>query len=91
MTSDLQSKCLMENGYVFEGPGRVCTIVIHSQNAGVLTMKDGGSGGTTKIEVGYGSNANFTFLLVVMVCASPRASTSLPPISTASPFSGGNP
>jgi hypothetical protein len=60
MTSDLQSKCLMENGYVFEGPGRVCTIVIHSQNAGVLTMKDGGSGGTTKIEVGYGSNANFT-------------------------------
>jgi hypothetical protein len=22
-------------------------------------MKDGGSGGTTKIEIGYGSNANF--------------------------------
>lgn len=59
MTSDLQSKCMTANGYVFQGPGRVCCIIIHSQNAGVLTMKDGGSGGTTKIEIGYGANANF--------------------------------
>lgn len=47
------------SGTVFAGPGRVCMIIIHSQNAGVLTMKDGGSGGATKIEIGYGSNANF--------------------------------
>ena len=59
MTSDLQSKRMTANGYVFEGPGRVCMIIIHSQNAGVLTIKDGGSGGTTKIEIGYGSNENF--------------------------------
>lgn len=59
MTSDLQSKCMTDNGTVFDGPGRVCMIIIHSQNAGVLTLKDGGSGGTSKIEIGYGSNANF--------------------------------
>ena len=60
MDSDLQSKTLTANGYVFQGPGRVCCIVIHSQLAGVLTMKDGGSGGTTKIEIGYDNATTFS-------------------------------
>lgn len=59
MTSDLQSKCMTANGYVSQGPGRVCCIMIHSQNAGVLQILDGGASGTVKIEIGYGSNANF--------------------------------
>lgn len=60
MTSDLQAARLTANGFVSQGPGRVVCIVVHSQTAGVLTIKDGGSGGTTKIEIGFGTNANFS-------------------------------
>lgn len=63
MTSDLQSKRMTANGYVFEGPGRVTCLIIHSQNAGVVTMRDGGPSGPVKIEIGYGSNANFSIPL----------------------------
>ena len=57
MTSDIQSTCLSANGYISQGPGRVLTIVIHSQTAGLMSLKDGGSGGTAKITIGYDSNA----------------------------------
>ena len=53
MISDLQSKKLIATGTVFAGPGRVVGIFIFSKQEGSLVFKDGGSGGTTKIELAY--------------------------------------
>jgi hypothetical protein len=38
-------------GTVFAGPGRVKGLFIYSKQEGTLILKDGGSGGTSKIDI----------------------------------------
>ncbi len=51
MVSDLQSKKLTATGSVFDGPGRVVGLFIYSKQEGTIVLKDGGSGGTSKIDL----------------------------------------
>lgn len=51
MTSDLQSKKMTGTGTVFAGPGRVKGLFIYSKQEGTLILRDGGSGGTIKIDL----------------------------------------
>ena len=57
---DVKSAHLNASGSVFAGPARVkgFSICATASAAGTLVLKDGGSGGTTLIEVDIPSNSN---------------------------------
>lgn len=57
---DVKSKHLNASGTVFAGPARVkgFSICANASQAGTLMLKDGGSGGTTLIEIDIPSNSN---------------------------------
>jgi len=51
MLSDLESKKMTASGYVFQGPGRVMGIFLYAKQEGTLILRDGGAGGTIKIDL----------------------------------------
>jgi len=60
MQYDVKAKHLNASGSVFAQPARVkgFSICATASTAGTLLLKDGGSGGTTLIEVDIPSNSN---------------------------------
>lgn len=57
---DVKSTHLNASGSIFGGPARVkgFSICATASQAGTLLLKDGGSGGTTLIEIDIPSNSN---------------------------------
>jgi hypothetical protein len=60
MQTDVKSAHLNASGSVFAGRARIkgFTICATASTAGTLLLKDGGSGGTTVIEIDIPSNSN---------------------------------
>jgi len=60
MQTDVKSTHLNASGTVFDGPARIkgFSICATASSAGTLMLKDGGSGGTTRIEIDIPSNSN---------------------------------
>ena len=60
MQTDVLSTHLNADGLVFSGRARIKGIVICANPSvqGSLVLKDGGSGGTTKVEIDIPSNSN---------------------------------
>ena len=60
MQYDVKAKHLNATGQVFDQPARVkgFSICATASTSGTLVLKDGGSGGTTLIEVDIPSNSN---------------------------------
>ena len=66
METDVLNAHLNATGQVYGGPTRVKCIVITSTGggAGTVLLKDGGSGGTTRIEVDVPNTAAFHNILI---------------------------
>ena len=60
MQTDVKSAHLNTSGSIFAGPARLKGFVIvgAASTAATITFKDGGSGGTTKVEFDIVSNSN---------------------------------
>ena len=60
MQTDVKSTHLNASGSVFGGPARLKGFVVvgAASTAAAITFKDGGSGGTTKVEFDIVSNTN---------------------------------
>ena len=60
MQTDVKSTHLNTSGSIFAGPARLKGFVIvgAASTAASITFKDGGSGGTTKVEFDVVSNSN---------------------------------
>ena len=60
MQTDVKSAHLNTSGSIFAGPARLKGFVIvgAASTAASITFKDGGSGGTTKVEFDVVSNSN---------------------------------
>ena len=60
MQTDVKSTHLNTSGTIFGGPARLKGFVIvgAASTASAITFKDGGSGGTTKVEFDIVSNTN---------------------------------
>ena len=60
MQTDVKSTHLNASGSIFAGPARIkgFSICATASTAGTLLLKDGGSGGTTMIEIDIPSNSN---------------------------------
>ena len=59
MQTDVKAKSLTASGSVFGGPSRVkCIVVTCAATASSVALKDGGSSGTTMIEIDIPSNSN---------------------------------
>ena len=60
MQTDVNSKHVNASGSIFAGPARVkgFSICATASTAGTMLLKDGGSSGTTLIEIDIPSNSN---------------------------------
>ena len=60
MQTDVKSTHLNISGSIFDGPARLKGFVVvgAASTASTITFKDGGSGGTTKVEFDIVSNTN---------------------------------
>jgi len=63
MNSDLQCKKLTASGTVFNGPGRVVSIVYYTGLAGSLQLRDGGASGTILVDIDFPASTTNSFFL----------------------------
>lgn len=78
MQYDVKAAYLTGDNPVFAGPARVKGVVISpTSDAGGLSIKDGGAGGTTKIQFSWPANASPTPFSVLVPPEGVRFETSV--------------